>query len=315
MIKTVLCDLLGIRYPIIQGGMSWVSLAPLAAAVSEAGGFGIIGAGNAPPEWVREQIAETRRRTARPFGVNLALMSPYVEGVVQVCIEERVAAVTAGGGNPGPYMEPLKRAGIKVIPVVASIALGRRLERMGADLLVAEGMESGGHIGETATMPLVPQMVDAVNIPVVAAGGIADGRGLAAALALGAVGIQMGTRFVCTEECPVHINYKQSIIKAHDRATITTGHTINHPVRCLKNPFVLEFHELETRGASDEEVVAFGMGALRRASMEGDVVRGSVMAGQIAGMIKDIRPVRELIADIIAEAEEVIMRRLPSVVQ
>jgi len=313
MIRTVLCDLLGIQYPIIQGGMSWVSLAQLAAAVSEAGGLGNIGAGNAPPEWVREQIAETRRRTDRPFGVNLALMSPYVEQVVQVCIEEQVAAVTAGGGNPGPYIERLKRESIKVIPVVASVALGRRLERMGADALVAEGMESGGHIGETATMPLVPQMVDAVAIPVVAAGGIADGRGLAAALALGAVGIQMGTRFVCTEECPVHMNYKQCIIRAHDRATITTGHSINHPVRCIKNPFVLEFQELEKRGASDEEVVAFGMGALRRAAAEGDVVRGSVMAGQIAGMIKDIRPVKELLEDIVAEAEEV-MRRLPSLI-
>ena len=312
MIRTPLCDLLGIKHPIIQGRMAWVATAELVSAVSEAGGLGILGAGNAPPDYVRDQIRKVRERTDKPFGVNVPMFSPYVSEVVKVCIEEKVPVMTTGGGNPAPFIGPLKEAGIIVIPVVASVALAKRLERLGVDALVAEGMESGGHIGDVATMPLVPQVVDAVKIPVIAAGGIADGRGLAAALALGAVGVQMGTRFICTEECIAHPVYKEQIVKAHDRATMVTGYSLGHPVRALKNPMVHRFQELEKKGASEEEIIAFGTGALRKAVLEGDWENGSFMAGQSCGLIHDIVPVKVLIERIVAEAEEILTKKLPS---
>ncbi len=314
MIKTVLCDMLGIEHPIVQGGMAWVATAELVAAVSEAGAFGILGGGNAPPDYVRAQIRETKRRTSKPFGVNIPLFSPHVDDLVEICIEERVRAVATGAGNPGPFMPRLKEAGILCMPVVASVALAKRLERMGADIIVAEGMESGGHIGDLTTLPLVPQVVDAVQVPVVAAGGFADGRGLVAALALGAVGIQMGTRFVCTTECTVHENYKRKILEAGDRATMTTGHSLGHPVRAIRNAMTREFQEMEKRGASEEEIIEFGTGRLRLAAEQGDVVHGSVMAGQVSGMVNDIVSCRELVERIVRQAEGII-GALPGVVR
>ena len=247
MIRTILCDLLNIEHPIVQGGMAWMATAELVAAVSEAGGLGILGGGNAPPDYVRAQVQETKARTRKPFGVNIPIFSPYVDEVVQICIDDEVPVVATGAGSPGPWMAQLKEAGIKVMPVVASVALAKRLERMGADILVAEGTESGGHIGDVATLPLIPQIVDAVSVPVVAAGGIADGRGLAAALALGAAGVQMGTRFICAEECVAHPNYKQKIVRAGDRATITTGHSLGHPVRAIKNPMTRKFEAIDRK--------------------------------------------------------------------
>lgn len=314
MIRTVLCDLLGIEYPIIQGGMAWVSTWELAAAVSEAGGLGIIGAGNAPADWVRAQVREAKKHTARPFGVNIPMFSPYVEEVVDVCIAEGVAAVTTGAGSPTAIMPRLKAAGVKVIPVLASVALARRLERAGADAVVAEGMESGGHIGDVSTLPLVPQVVDAVQIPVIAAGGIADGRGLAAALALGAVGVQMGTRFICTTECYVHANYKDKIVRANERSTVTTGHSLGHPVRAIRNEMTNEYAALERRGISEEELIQFGTGSLRRAAVEGDVVHGSVMAGQSCGLVNDIVPAAVVIQRVMQEAEQT-LRRLAALCQ
>jgi enoyl-[acyl-carrier protein] reductase II len=308
MIRTRLCELLGIRHPILQGGMAWAATAELAAAVSNAGGFGIVGAGNQPPEVVRGELRRARTLTDRPFGANVPLFTTGAEGTLQVFIDEGVSVVTVGGGNAGPYLGPLKRAGILVIPVVASVALARRMARQGVDALIAEGMESGGHIGDVATLPLVPQVVDAVEIPVIAAGGIADGRGLAAALALGAVGIQMGTRFICATECPAHDRYKQMIVKAHDRATIVTGGSFSHPVRSIRGAFVRRLEELEREGISEEEFVAFGAGTLRSAMVDGDVERGSFVAGQSAGLVYDVVPVKELIERIIAEAEEIIHR-------
>jgi enoyl-[acyl-carrier protein] reductase II len=278
----------------------------LAAAVSNAGGLGIVGAGDAPPEAVRSQLRRVRALTERPYGANVPLFTSGVEETLNVFIDEGVSVVTVGGGNAGPYLGPLKRASIRVIPVIASVALAKRMARQGVDALIAEGMESGGHIGNVATLPLVPQVVDAVDIPVVAAGGIADGRGLAAALALGAVGIQMGTRFICTTECQAHPNYKQKIVKAHDRATITTGGSFGHPVRSIRGPFVRRLEELERDGISEEEFVAFGTGTLRAAIVDGDVTRGSVMAGQSAGLVDDVVPVKLLIERIVAEAEEII---------
>ncbi len=307
MIRTPLCDLLGIKYPIIEGGMAWVGTAELAAAVSNAGGLGVIGGGNAPPEDVAKEIHRARELTDKPFGLNIPLaVSEYADEIVSLCIEEGVDIVIIGAWRPGNHIARLKEAGKTVIPVVASVALAKRLERQGVDALIAEGMESGGHIGDIATMPLIPQVVDAVNIPVVAAGGFADGRGLVAALALGAQAIQMGTRFICTTECTVHENYKQAIVKARDRSTMTTGHSIGHPVRALRNPMTHQFEELERRGASEREIIEFGTGKLRLAAIEGDVKNGSVMAGQIAGMINDIIPVKELIERIVAQAEEII---------
>jgi len=310
MIRTILCDLLNIEHPIVQGGMAWMATAELVAAVSEAGGLGILGGGNAPPDYVRAQVEETKARTRKPFGVNIPIFSPYVDEVVQICIDDEVPVVATGAGSPGPWMAQLKEAGIKVMPVVASVALAKRLERMGADILVAEGTESGGHIGDVATLPLVPQIVDAVSVPVVAAGGIADGRGLAAALALGAVGVQMGTRFICAEECVAHANYKQKIVRAGDRATITTGHSLGHPVRAIKNPMTRKFEAMEKVGISEEELIELGTGKLRLAVEEGDMTQGSIMAGQVSGLIHDVLPVAEIIRRTVAEAQVILSQQL-----
>ena len=313
MIKTRLCNLLGIEHPIVQGGMAWVSTAELVVAVSEAGALGVLGAGNAPPDWVETQIRQIKASTNRPFGVNMPMFSAYVAELVDICARERVPVVTTGAGNPSPHIPALKRAGIVVMPVVASVALAKRLERAGADALVAEGSESGGHIGDVNTLPLVPQIVDAVRIPVVAAGGIADGRGLVAALALGAVGVQMGTRFICTAECTVHPNYKEMIVKAGDRSTITTGHSLGHPVRALRSPMTRRFEEMEQKGLTEAELIEFGTGKLRLATVDGNVNEGSFMAGQSCGLVSDIVPAAVLIQRIIAEAEA-ILRRMPQYV-
>ena len=303
MFRTRVCELLGIEYPILQGGMAWVATAELAAAVSEAGGLGIIGAGGMPGEILREEIRKARSLTDKPFGVNIMLMSEFVEEQMKVVLEEKPAVITTGAGNPGVYISDLKSAGIKVIPVVASVALAIRLERIGVDALIAEGSESGGHIGEVSTFALVPQVVDAVSLPVIAAGGIADGRGFLAAFALGAEGVQMGTRFVCSTECTVHPAYKEAIIKAKDRDTVVTGRPTGHPVRCIRNKLTRKFEELEARCAPPEELEELGKGRLRAAAVDGDVEYGSVMAGEISGLIKDIKPVKQIIQDIIKEAE------------
>jgi len=306
MFRTRLCELLEIEYPIIQGGMAWVATAELAAAVSNAGGLGIIGAGNSPAEVVKNEIRKAKKLTNKPFGVNVMLMSPYVDEVINVIIEERVPVITTGAGNPGKYIGRLKAINTKVIPVVPSVALAQRMEKEGVDAIIAEGTESGGHVGELTTMALVPQVVDAVKIPVIAAGGIADGRGFVAALSLGAVGVQMGTRFICSDECTVHENYKKAILEAGDRDAIVTGRRTGHPVRCLRNKLTREFEKLEERCASKEELEALGAGKLKAAAVDGDVVYGSVMAGQIAGLIKDIKPVKSIIEDIINDARSIV---------
>lgn len=303
-LSTRLCDLLNIEYPIIQGGMAWVATAELAAAVSEAGGLGLIGAGSAPPEVVRAQVRKARTMTNKPFGVNVYFLSPFADQVIEVLIEERVPVVTTGAGNPGKYVAAMKDAGMKVLALVASVNLAKRLERAGVDALVAEGMECGGHIGDIATMPLVPQIVDSVDIPVVAAGGIFDGRGLVAALALGASGIQMGTRFICASECTVHPAYKQAVINARDRDTVVTGVSTGHPVRVLDNKLARAFAEAEKAGASVEELEKLGIGKLRAAVVDGDVENGSVMAGQIAAMVTKVETCAEIIHDIMTRAEE-----------
>ena len=304
--QTELTRLLGIKYPIFQGGMAWVAEYHLAAAVSEAGGLGIIGAANAPAEWVREQIRETKKRTSNPFGVNVMLMSPHAEAVAEVIAQEGVAAVTTGAGNPEKYMDMWKEKGIKVIPVVASVAMAKRMQRCGADAVVAEGCESGGHIGESTTMALVPQVADEVSVPVVAAGGIADGRGIAAALMLGAKGVQIGTRFVVTEECQVHQNYKDRIVKARDIDTRVTGRSTGHPVRTLRNEMTKKYQEMESAGASLEELEYLTLGALRKAVQEGDIKHGSVMSGQIAGLVKEEISCRQLIDSLVQETDAVL---------
>ena len=301
--KTEVTELLGIEYPIIQGGMAWVAEYHLATAVSEAGGLGLIGAASAPAEWVREQIREVKKRTDKPFGVNIMLMSPYADEVAKVVAEEGVKAVTTGAGNPEKYMEMWKAAGIKVIPVVASVALAKRMERCGADAVVAEGTESGGHIGETTTMVLVPQVADAVSIPVIAAGGIADGRGMAAAFMLGAKGVQLGTRFIATEECWAHENYKNLVLKARDIDTKVTGRSTGHPVRALRNQMTKQYLEMEEKGASFEELELLTLGGLRKAVVDGDVKTGSVMAGQSAGLVKEKCTCREVIESLVKETE------------
>lgn len=301
--KTEVTELLGIKYPIIQGGMAWVAEYHLASAVSEAGGLGLIGAANAPAEWVRDQVKKLRELTEKPFGVNIMLMSPYADEVAKVVAEEKVPVVTTGAGNPEKYLRQWKDAGMKVIPVVASVAMAKRMERAGADAVVAEGCEAGGHIGETTTMVLVPQIADAVQIPVIAAGGIADGRGLAAAFMLGAKGVQMGTRFVVAEECQAHQNYKDRILKAKDIDTRVTGRTTGHPVRALRNEMTRNYLELEQRGATAEELELLAAGGLRKAVLEGDVKNGSLMAGQVAGLVRESASCRELIERVVAEAE------------
>lgn len=308
--KTRITEMLGIACPIIQGGMAWVAESHLAAAVSEAGGLGLIGAASAPAEVIRTYIREVRERTDKPFGVNVMLLSPYSEEVAKVIVEEKVPVVTTGAGNPEKYMDLWKSAGVKVIPVVASVALAKRMEKYGADAVVAEGMESGGHIGSQTTMTLVPQVVDAVSIPVIAAGGIGDGRGFAAAYMLGAEAVQMGTRFVTAKESIVHENYKERILKARDIDSEVTGMTTGHPVRCLRNQMTREYKKLEQEGASFEELEKLTLGSLRKAVQEGDVVHGTVMAGQIAGMLnKQGQTCREIIDEIMEEAKRLLKVR------
>lgn len=306
--KTRITELLGIEYPIIQGGMAWVAEHHLAAAVSNAGGLGLIGAASAPEDVIRTQIREAKKLTDKPFGVNVMLLSPYADEVAKVVVEEGIKVVTTGAGNPGKYMEMWKAAGIKVIPVVASVALARMMEKAGADAVVAEGTESGGHIGAATTMTLVPQVVDAVNIPVIAAGGIADGRGFAAAMMLGAEGVQIGTRFCVAKECICHENYKQKIIKAKDIDSTVTGRSHGHPIRCLRNPMTKEYLKLESEGAGFEELEHLTLGSLRKAVMDGDVKNGTVMAGQIAGMIKKEETCKEIVDDIMTKAEQLLNR-------
>lgn len=307
MIQTKLCELLNIQYPIFQGGMAWIADASLAAAVSNAGGLGIIAAMNANADWLREEIHKARQLTDKAFGVNIMLMSPFADEVSDLVIEEKIPVVVTGAGNPGKYMKKWVAAGIKVIPVVASTAMAKLVERSGAFAVIAEGGESGGHIGELTTMTLVPQVCDAVNIPVLAAGGIADGRGIAAALMLGACGVQCGTRFLVAEECTVHQNYKNKILKAKDIDTIATGKRLGHPVRCLKNPFTRDLFKQEYNpNISDEELEKMGAGALRKAAKEGDEKNGSFMAGQCAAMVHKEQPVKEMIEEMFAEAEQIL---------
>lgn len=304
--KTRLCELLGIEYPVIQGGMAWVATAELAAAVSNGGGLGIIAAGGAPAEVVREQIKKCREMTDKPFGVNVMLMSPFSEEVMKVVIEEKPAVVATGAGNPGKYIPDLKAAGIKIFPVIASVAMAKKMEKDGVDGVVAEGTESGGHIGEITTMCLVPQVADAVNIPVIAAGGIADNRGAVAAFALGADGIQVGTRFICSEECIAHQNYKDAVLKAKDRDAVVTGRSTGAPVRALKNKLTREYAKLEAAGASKEEIENLGVGGLRRAFAEGDVQTGSLMAGQSAAMVNKIEPCADIIRSYFEGVEDIL---------
>ena len=304
--ETKITKLLGIKYPIIQGGMAWVAEYHLAAAVSNAGGLGIIGAASAPAEIVREQIRKTKELTDKPFGVNVMLMNPNAEEVAKVVIEEGVKVVTTGAGNPAKFMGAWKEAGVKVIPVVASVAMAKLMERAGADAVVAEGTESGGHIGSATTMTLVPQVVDAVNIPVIAAGGIADGRGFAAAMMLGAEAVQMGTRFVVAKESIVHENYKEQVIKAKDIDSVITGTSTGHPVRQIRNKMTKEYLRLEKEGASLEDLEYLTLGALRKAVIDGDVVNGTLMAGQIAGLIDKEMTCQEMIEEIMTQAKELL---------
>lgn len=304
--KTRVTELLGIEYPIIQGGMAWVAEYHLASAVSNAGGLGLIAAANAPADWVQEQIRQAKEQTENPFGVNIMLMSPHADEVAEMVVREGVRVVTTGAGSPEKYMKMWKEAGIKVIPVVASVALAKRMERCGADAVVAEGTEAGGHIGENTTMVLVPQVADAVEIPVIAAGGIADGRGIAAAFMLGAQGVQMGTHFVVTTECQVHENYKKAILKARDIDSRVTGRSTGHPVRAIRNQMTKKYLEKEKEGASFEELEQLTLGGLRRAVAEGDVANGSVMAGQIAGLVKEELSCRDLIQRLVKETDELI---------
>ena len=304
--KTEITELLGIEYPIIQGGMAWVAEYHLAAAVSNAGGLGLIGTASAPAEWVREQIREAKKLTDKPFGINIMMISPYADEVAKVAVEEGVAVVTTGAGSPEKYVKMWKEAGIKVIPVVASVAMAKRMQRCGADALVAEGTEAGGHIGENTTMVLVPQVVDAVEIPVIAAGGIADGRGMAAAFMLGAEGIQLGTRFVASKESIVHENYKNQIIKAKDIDSVVTGMSTGHPVRSLRNQMTREYLKLEKENADFMELEKLTLGSLRKAVQDGDTVNGTLMAGQIAGLIRREQTCREIIEETVQQAQECI---------
>lgn len=304
---TRLTELLGIEHPVIQGGMAWTATAELASAVSNGGGLGIIGAGHMPTDILRGEIQKAKSLTDKPFGVNLMLLTPHIDEIVEMVIEERVPAVTTGAGNPGKYMAGLKGAGVKVLTVVPSVALAKRMESIGADAVIGEGMEAGGHIGELTTMVLTPQLVDAVGIPVVAAGGIADGRGVAAAFALGAEGVQVGTRFMCAEECTIHPDVKQRILKARDRDTVVTGYSTGHPVRVIKNKLTRILEELD-RDNKPEEIEALGSGKLALAMRTGDLDMGSVMAGQAAAMVCAIEPAAEIVRDLMAGAEEVVLR-------
>lgn len=302
MLRTEICEILNIQYPIIQGGMAWIATAQLAAAVSNAGGLGIIAAGNAPGEIVEKEIIKAKKLTNKPFGVNVMLLSPFVEEVMEIIYRHRVPVVTTGAGNPGKYIKQLKEIGTKILPVVPSVALAKRMETLGVDAVIVEGTEAGGHIGELTTFTIVPQVAEAIEIPVIAAGGIADGRGLVAALILGAKGVQMGTKFICSEECSVHEKYKKMVIKAKDRDAVVTARSTGHPVRVLRNKFTKEFTKMEKEGASPEELEKMGVGRLKLAA-EGDVENGSVMAGQIAAMIREIKPCQDIIDGMVQGAQ------------
>lgn len=308
MIKSEICELLGIRYPVFQGGMAWIADGKLAAAVSEGGGLGIIAAGNAPGDYVREQIQIARSLTQNPIGVNIMLLSPFADEVAQIVIEEKVNVVTTGAGNPSKYIKDWKAAGIQVIPVVASVALAKLMTRLGASALIAEGGESGGHVGELTTMVLVPQICDATTLPVIAAGGIADGRGVAAALMLGACGVQMGTRFLSAKECNIHPTYKEKILKATDLCTMVTGKRLGHPVRSLRTQFARDYSKAEYGGMPDEELEMLATGALRLAVQEGDDKKGCFLSGQIAAMVKQEQPASEIIKEVMEEAEPILRR-------
>lgn len=308
MLNSKICDLLGIEYPILQGGMAWVATAELAAAVSNAGGLGLIGAGHMPPDPLRAEIRKAKEMTNKPFGVNIMLMSPFLKEVMQVVYEERVPVITTGAGNPAEFIPALKEVGTRVIPVVASVALARRLERTGVDAIIAEGMESGGHVGEITTMTLVPQIADAVELPVIAAGGIGDARGVVAAFALGAHGVQIGTRFVASTECTVHPNYKEAVLKAKDRTTVVTGLYSGHPVRVVDNKLAKDFAELDRNGAPAEEFDRLGAGKLKAAAKDGDMDYGSVMIGQVAGLVSDVKSVNEIMQEIVQGIPAVLAR-------
>lgn len=308
MIKSEICEMLGIKYPVFQGGMAWIADGRLAAAVSNGGGLGIIAAGNADGNYVREQIKIARSLTDKPIGVNIMLMSPFADEVAQTVTEEKVEVVTTGAGNPSKYMKDWKEAGIKVIPVVASVAMAKLMTRLGASALIAEGGESGGHVGELTTMVLVPQICDATTLPVIAAGGIADGRGVAAAFMLGACAVQMGTRFLSAEECTIHPVYKEKIIKANDLCTMVTGKRLGHPVRSLRTPFARNYSKAEYGGMADDELEALGAGALRLAVQEGDAEKGCFLSGQIAAMVKKEQPAAEIIKEVMEEAEPILLR-------
>ena len=308
MIKSAICELLGIKYPVFQGGMAWIADGKLAAAVSNGGGLGIIAAGNAPASYVRQQIQIARSLTEKPIGVNIMLMSPFADEVAAVVVEEKVEVVTTGAGNPSKYMSAWKEADIKVIPVVASVAMAKLMTRLGASALIAEGGESGGHVGELTTMVLVPQVCDATNLPVIAAGGIADGRGVAAAFMLGACGVQMGTRFLSAYECTIHPNYKEKILKANDLCTMVTGKRLGHPVRSLRTQFARNYSKAEYGGRPDEDREALGTGALRLAVQEGDNERGCFLSGQIAAMVNKEQSAADIVREVMEEAEPILRR-------
>ncbi len=307
MIKSKLCEMLGIPYPVFQGGMAWIADGKLAAAVSMGGGLGIIAAGNAPAVYVKEQIRIAKSITDKPIGVNIMLMSPYADEVAEAVADASIAVVTTGAGNPSKYMARWKNAGIHVIPVVASVAMAKLMTRLGASALIAEGGESGGHVGELTTMVLVPQICDATTLPVIAAGGIADGRGVAAAFMLGACGVQIGTRFLSAEECSIHPVYKEKILKAGDLCTMVTGKRLGHPVRSLRTPYSRDYMKAEYSTMSDEELEALGSGALRRAVQDGDLEKGCFLAGQAAAMVKKEQPAAEIIEEIMREAEPILL--------
>ncbi len=307
MIRTTICEMLGIDYPVFQGGMAWIADGRLAAAVSESGGLGIIAAGNASGDYVREQIRIARGITGKPIGVNIMLLSPHADEVARVVIEEKVDVVTTGAGNPSAYIKEWIAAGIKVIPVVASVGMARLMARLGASALIAEGGESGGHVGELTTMVLVPQVCDAVELPIIAAGGIADGRGAAAAFMLGAQGVQMGTRFLSANECTIHPVYKEKILKASDLCTMVTGKRTGHPVRSLRTEFSRAYSSAEYAGASDESLKEMASGAFRLAVQEGDTQKGCFLSGQVAAMVKKEQPAAEIVKEVMEEAESILL--------
>jgi len=307
MFKSIICELLGIKYPLIQGGMAWIADAELASAVSNAGALGVVAAGYAPGEWVKEEIRKTKKLTEKPFGLNIMLLNPNSDEIARIAVDEGVKVVITGAGNPGKYIEMWKKNNILVFPVIPSVALAMRMERAGADAVIAEGGEAGGHVGELTTMTLIPQVADAINIPVLAAGGIADGRGLAAAWMLGASGFQIGTRFLVARECNVHKNYKQKILTARDTSTIVTGRPTGHPVRIIKNRLARDFQQLDKRNASLEEYEELGKNSLCRAAREGDMDYGSIMAGQSAGLVKKEQTCKEIVEEIFLEAKKIII--------